>query len=217
MFVLPPAGAEKSAPLSPLDQFIQDALNRPAAKSDDHRGSIWTPASHLADAARDLRASQVDDVLTILVVERASAVSRGSVQSSRQANANAGVGALGGITRATGPLANLANLSSETDLQGQGATTRETVLNTSLAARVAHVLHNGYLVIEAAKEVQVNSERQLVTVRGVVRPEDISSGNVIRSDRITQMELRINGKGVVGDAVRRPNFLYRILLGILPF
>jgi len=31
------------------------------------------------------------------------------------------------------------------------------------------------------------------------------------------MELRINGKGVVGDAIRRPNFLYRLLLGLLPF
>jgi flagellar L-ring protein precursor FlgH len=31
------------------------------------------------------------------------------------------------------------------------------------------------------------------------------------------MEIRLNGKGVVGDAIRRPNFLYRFLLGLLPF
>jgi flagellar L-ring protein precursor FlgH len=31
------------------------------------------------------------------------------------------------------------------------------------------------------------------------------------------MEIRVNGKGVVGDAVRRPNILYRVLLGLLPF
>jgi flagellar L-ring protein precursor FlgH len=31
------------------------------------------------------------------------------------------------------------------------------------------------------------------------------------------MEIRVNGKGVVGDAIRRPFFLYRLLLGILPF
>ena len=29
--------------------------------------------------------------------------------------------------------------------------------------------------------------------------------------------VRINGKGVVGDAIRRPNFLYRLILGLLPF
>jgi flagellar L-ring protein precursor FlgH len=31
------------------------------------------------------------------------------------------------------------------------------------------------------------------------------------------MEIRVNGKGVVSDVVRRPNFLYRLLLGLLPF
>jgi len=31
------------------------------------------------------------------------------------------------------------------------------------------------------------------------------------------MEIRVNGKGVVSDAVRRPNILYRLLLGLLPF
>jgi flagellar L-ring protein precursor FlgH len=40
---------------------------------------------------------------------------------------------------------------------------------------------------------------------------------VVRSDRISNLEVRINGKGVVGDAVRRPFFLYRLILGLLPF
>jgi flagellar L-ring protein precursor FlgH len=31
------------------------------------------------------------------------------------------------------------------------------------------------------------------------------------------MEIRLNGKGIVNDAIRRPNFLYRLLLGLLPF
>jgi flagellar L-ring protein precursor FlgH len=79
------------------------------------------------------------------------------------------------------------------------------------------VLPNGYLVVEGAKDVQVNSERQIVTVRGVVRPFDVSSGNMVASDRIAQLEVKINGKGVVGDAIRRPFILYRILLGLLPF
>jgi flagellar L-ring protein FlgH len=82
---------------------------------------------------------------------------------------------------------------------------------------VTHVLPNGYLVLEGAKDVMVNSEHQLVTVRGVVRPVDLSPGNTIRSDQIAQMEIKINGKGVVNDAIRRPFILYRILLGLLPF
>jgi flagellar L-ring protein precursor FlgH len=51
----------------------------------------------------------------------------------------------------------------------------------------------------------------------VIRPTDLGPGNAISSDRLAQLELRINGKGVVGDAIRRPNIIYRILLGLLPF
>jgi flagellar L-ring protein FlgH len=210
--------AEKKPEISPLDLFIQESLQRSSgAAAAASSGSLWTPSSLLADGARDVRASRVDDIVTVLVVERASALSRGSVSSSRQSNADASVSALGGITRAAGPFANLAGLSSESSLDGQGSTTRETVLNTTLSARVTHVLPNGYLVVEATKDVQVNSERQLVTVRGMIRPDDLSPFNVVRSDRIAQIELKINGKGVVNDAIRRPNFLYRLLLGVLPF
>jgi len=86
-----------------------------------------------------------------------------------------------------------------------------------LSARVTHVLPNGYLVLEGTKNVVVNSEHQVVTVRGVIRPADLTTGNVITSNQLAQMEIKIDGKGVVNDAIRRPNILYRILLGLLPF
>jgi flagellar L-ring protein precursor FlgH len=80
---------------------------------------------------------------------------------------------------------------------------------------VTHVLPNGYLVVEGTKEIQLNAERQLVVVRGVARPADLLN-NVIRSDRLAQLEVRVNGKGVVGDATKRPFILYRLLAGVLP-
>jgi flagellar L-ring protein precursor FlgH len=90
------------------------------------------------------------------------------------------------------------------------------VLNTSLTARVRAVLPNGNLFVHGVKEVVVNSERQIVELRGVVRPEDLTGANSVASDKVGMLEVRVNGKGVVGDAVRRPFFLYRILLGLLP-
>jgi flagellar L-ring protein precursor FlgH len=111
----------------------------------------------------------------------------------------------------------LANVSGNTTLNGQGQTTRQTDLTTTLSARVTHVLPNGYLVVEGSKDIQVNSERQTVSVRGVVRPVDLSPGNLVPSTSLADLEVHINGKGVVNDAVRRPFFLYRLLLGLMPF
>ena len=90
-------------------------------------------------------------------------------------------------------------------------------MTTTVTAEVTDVLPNGNLVIQGQKEISVNSEKQVITVRGIVRPDDLSPGNSIPSDRIARMEVRVNGRGVVNDAVKRPFFLYRILLGLLPF
>jgi flagellar L-ring protein FlgH len=209
----------KKAPItqtSPLDDYIREAGQSSSAPSEANAGSLWSPDARFGNLGADLRARQVNDVVTIVVQERASAVSRGSVSSSRNSSANASVNAALGA-RTSGWLPNMASMSGQQKLEGQGETVRETVLSTVLTARVTHVLPNGNLVIEAAKAVTVNSETQRVTVRGVVRPFDLTTANAIQSDQIAMLEVSVAGKGVVGDAVRRPNILYRILLGVLPF
>ncbi len=209
-------GATAQEKASPIDRYIQEATVR-AAERPAAPGSLYAPGGLLGDAARDLRAHQVDDIVTIVVAERASAVSRGATKTSRNSSAKYGVSALFGARPAGSVFANLAELKGGYELDGQGETSRETRLTTTIAARVTHVLPNGNLVVEGAKEVMINSERQTVTVRGIVRWNDIGPGNRVRSDRLAELEVRVNGKGVVGDAVRRPNFLYRLLLGLLPF
>lgn len=214
------AGSERKArpPDSPLDRWLEEERGRGReAAAQATPGSIWRPGAELADAARDVTASRAGDIVTIVVAERASAVARGATKSQRQAQSEHSVAALFGPVQAGSRLANLSGLSGSSALDGQGATSRDTVLTTTISARVVEVLSNGNLVLEGSKETVINSERQWVTVRGVVRPYDISPGNLVRSDRIAMLEVRINGKGVVGDAVRRPFFLYRLLTGLLPF
>ena len=206
-------GPEPSA----LDKYLQEALKQPAEPVTPSAGSLWSPASRLTNLGSDVRAAQVDDLVTIVVSEQASAVATGATKTARTSTAQSQVAALGGKKSVNGAAQNLLNLSTAQALDGSGSTSRGATLNATLSARVVHVLPNGYLVLEGSKEVQVNSERQVVTVRGVIRPADLSTGNIISSNQIAQMEIRINGKGVVNDSVRRPNILYRILLGILPF
>jgi flagellar L-ring protein precursor FlgH len=122
-----------------------------------------------------------------------------------------------GPKSATGALSNLANATNNQQLQGQGTTSRGTTLTTTVTAEVTDVLPNGNLVIQGEKEIAINSEKQVITVRGIIRPDDLSPVNSIPSDRVARMEILVNGKGVVNDAVKRPFFLYRILLGLLPF
>ena len=203
---------------SPLDKYISDAYRDNKLPEAAHPpGSTWSQNALFANLGLDLRASRVDDLVTILVNETFSAVANGDVKTQRQATAQSNIAQLAGVTKATGPLANLLGTNTQTQLQGTGETSRGAVLTANMSARVTHVLPNGYLVVEGTKRVQVSSENQVVTVRGVIRPVDLDPTNSISSNRIAQMEIQVNGKGVIGDSIHRPNILYRILLGILPF
>jgi len=212
------ADKNKKAPEpSALDKYLQEALKQPVAPVQPSAGSLWSPASRLTDVASDVRAAQVDDLVTIVVNEQASAVATGATKTSRASAAQSAISALAGPKSPGGAAQNLLNLSTTQSLNGSGSTSRGATITAALSARVTHVLPNGYLVLEGTKNVIVNSEHQVVTVRGVIRPADLTTGNVIASNQVAQMEIKIDGKGVVNDAVRRPNFLYRLLLGILPF
>lgn len=199
---------------SALDKYIQEALSHDApAPVQASAGSLWTPSSRITDLGSDLRAIQVNDLVTIVVAEQASAVATGATQTSRKSSVST---ALSGAYQGKSAAGSL-NTANDIELNGAGSTTRNTQLSTTLSARVTHVLPNGYLVLEGTKDVQVNSEHQFVKVRGIIRPIDLSPGNVITSNQLAQLEINIDGKGVVNDAIRRPNFLYRLILGLLPF
>jgi flagellar L-ring protein FlgH len=205
--------------LSPLEQYVQQSATR--AKNvtalETSPGSLWNPSAGLSDLARDNRASQVDDMVTVLVAEKTSAVANGGAKTARASAANSSITALAGVKSSGGALANLLGVTGSTTLNGSGTTSRDTTLTTNISARVIAVLPNGYLVVDAVKDVQVDSEHQLISIRGVVRPADITTANTVSSDKVADIEIHVNGKGVINDAIHRPNFLYRLVLGLLPF
>lgn len=216
------AGAKKAAPRQPppsaIDRYIAEAEQHSrSGQSQASPGSLYSSSGRLSDAFRDMRANQVDDIVTILVSDNVSAVSTGTTNTARKSSAAAAITSLAGPVKATGALANLANLSGNQQLQGQGTTTRGSTVTTNLSARVTHVLPNGNLLVEATKDIWINSERQSIAVRGVIRPSDLTAANTITSNQLADLEIHMNGKGVVGDSVRRPFILYRILMGLLAF
>lgn len=207
----------REQPESALDRYIREAEKAQHGPAGPSPGSLYSIDGLFAEVGGDLRAARLNDIVTIVVSDRASALSKGATTTSRKSSAKSSVTQLAGALKASSALSNLAGMTGDQQLQGAGQTSRDTSLTTNLTARVTHVLPNGYLVLEGAKDITINSERHLVSVRGIIRPIDLSPANSIPSDRLADAEIRVNGKGVVGDAIRRPHFLYRLLLGLLPF
>ena len=82
----------KHAEPSAIDRYIADAEAHQAAPGQlASPGSLYTTNGLLANTSRDLRGAQVDDIVTIVVSDQASAVSKGGTNSARKSSMKAGV------------------------------------------------------------------------------------------------------------------------------
>lgn len=180
-------------------------------------GSLWTAQSPFSDLASDYKARNVNDTIVIQVVESTTASRDGAVKSQRTYSASSSITGLFGTPGANNALQNLFAPNSSQNLNGQAQTSSDSALNTSLSGRVVEVLPNGFLVIEATRQVFWDNQHQTLTIHGVVRPGDISSSNTIPSTSVTNLELELQGKGVISDGVAPPNRLVRLILKLVGF
>jgi len=180
-------------------------------------GSFWTPQSPYSDMASDYKARNINDLVVIQVVESTTAAEDASVKTSRTFSASSAISGLMGTPGPTSGLQNIFSPSSSRTLNGQGQTSSNSTLSTSLSGRVVDVLPNGFLVIEAVRQILMNNQHQTVIIHGVVRPGDINSTNAVPSTAISNLEVELKGRGVISDGVAPPNKLVRLILKIVGF
>jgi flagellar L-ring protein precursor FlgH len=171
-------------------------------------GSLW-----MAGLMGDLRARNVNDLVTIRVVETITAQGTADSSLDKKSDAAIAVPNLFGLeTKYPGALdpSSLAALSANTSFKGGGNTSRSGTLTANMSARVAEVLPNGDLVVEGVRQIEINGDQQIVVLTGVVRPADIGPGNVVPSTAIGQMRIRYFGRGLIKDNLQ-PGWLVRVL------
>jgi flagellar L-ring protein precursor FlgH len=160
----------------------------------------------------DIRARNVNDLVTVQVVERMAASGTADSSLDKESNVGASTGRIFGINPKFAdwfdPTA-LARWSASSDFQGGGATTRNGQLSAVITARVSEVLPNGDLVLEGIREIDINGDRQMVLLTGVVRQTDVGPGNVVPSTAVGQMRIRYFGNGLIKDNLS-PGFLVRL-------
>ncbi len=180
--------------------------------------SLFSPDSPNLFLFRDQKARAVGDIVTIQVVETATATNSATTATQKKGDVSLSAPALGGLEKSGSPLnfANILQGAGGINFNGSGSTSRTGQLQAAISARIVEVAPNGDLRLEGNKEVAINGERQILTIRGVVRVKDVSPSNQVLSTSIADMAVLFNGKGVVADA-NKPGWLYKVLKVITPF
>jgi flagellar L-ring protein precursor FlgH len=202
VLVLPAAAKKKNQPAdrlastppeTALHAYIERVRAQQAAevKTD---GSIWSTEGRLVRLGTDAKAARLHDVVSIVVSESLAASTDGQVKNTRASNANSGITGLIGKLKATNALQNLAGMSASSGLTAQGQSTTNSSLSTTFGAEVVDVLPNGMLVVQATRQLTFSQQTQLIRLRGLVRPEDVSAQNEVMSTAMTDLELEVTGR-----------------------
>lgn len=93
------ARSKKVPKPSPLEEYVRSARDAAAINFQPSPGSLYTSTGRFGDLGRDLRASQIGDLVTVVVSDTASAVSSGVSNSSRKSAAKASIPAIAGAAR----------------------------------------------------------------------------------------------------------------------
>ncbi|MDH5740849.1 MAG: flagellar basal body L-ring protein FlgH [Nitrospira sp.] len=187
-------------------------------------GSLWQEENGRAYLYEDLRAMRTGDILTVKIVENHKGSKSADTEVQRESTIkNSLVGsALGyigipGIRFSDETRRGMGiDASANSKFGGKGATSRTGTLTGTISAIVTEVLPNGDLRIEGRREVNVNSEKQLMSIGGIVRRVDVDTKNTVLSSAIADAKIEYSGLGVLDD-VQRPGWFVRILDWIYPF
>jgi len=180
-------------------------------------GSIWSSEGRMVRLGTDAKAVRLHDVVSIVVTESLAASTDGQVKNSRASNANSGLTSLFGKLKPSNNLQNLLGMTASSGLSAQGQSTTNSSLATTFGGEVVDVLPNGMLVVQATRQLTFSQQTQLIKLRGLVRPEDVSAQNQVLSTAMTDLELEVTGKGIVNDSTYRQNPLVRFLERLLVF
>jgi flagellar L-ring protein FlgH len=210
------AAGKATPPEEALRIYIAKVRARQAAEVRTP-GSIWSAQGQLVRLGTDVKAFRVHDVVMIVVSESLTASTDGQVKNARASSANSSITSLFGALKASNNLQNLLNASAASGLTAQGQSTTDSSLSTTFGAEVVDVLPNGMLVVQATRQLTFSQQTQLITLRGLVRPEDVSNQNQVLSTAMTDLELEVTGKGIVNDSTYRQNPLVRFLEKLLVF
>lgn len=198
--------------------------------SERQPNSLWKAGSRAF--FKDQRASNIGDILTVLVSFDDKAQFNNETQTQRTTNEQDTMpqamgfehqiqnllphNALGGPLGSAGNNGTLVNVTGATNNDGKAEINREEQVTLEVAALVTQVLPNGNLVIQGHQEIRVNYEVRDLQITGVLRPQDITAINTVPLDKLAEARVSYGGRGQLTND-QQPRYGEQLLDVIAPF
>ncbi len=163
--------------------------------------SLWTDRGW--NMFSDKKARNVGDILTIVISESTTQTSAKSRTNSKEGSIDIGAG--------TGIFSFLKAVSAtgEDSFSATGSATDTNSFSGQITVTVVEVLPNDNMVVEGTQSIWQNRDEHKITLRGIIRRDDVTMNNTVSSTRVADATIKFDGKGPL-NAKQRQGILTQI-------
>jgi flagellar L-ring protein precursor FlgH len=162
----------------------------------------------------DVKAHEIGDVVTVLIMENANASRESNINSSGKSSISTNGSVSGSLTDFLPVFGMSSNLNSSHD--GSEGTQQQDKLTGKISARIVEITSNEMIKISGERRLEVNGETNIMQIEGFVRLRDIGTDNTIYSYNLADAKIVYRKDGLKNKLVK-PGTLHRVgnwLLGI---
>ena len=157
--------------------------------------SLWSEESR--NIFSDRKASQVGDIVTVIISETASMTSTKDSSNSKSGkqNLDAGLGIFDFLAAASA--------GQDDSFSAKGSATNSNTARGTITVTVTDVAPNGNLIVEGTQSIWNNKNEHKITLQGIIRPDDITYRNTIPSNKVAEATVKFDGKGPLNSKQRQ--------------
>ncbi len=157
-------------------------------------GTLLASAQTITSLYSDIKAHQVGDVLSVIIVEKANA--------TRQSKSNSKLRSETGVeAKSSGNIADFLPVfggsgSFDSKHQDEDGSAQSDRLTGRISVRIVEKTENGMLKIKGERKLNINGEENLMKLEGFVRPRDITATNTVYSYNIADAKITYRKSGL---------------------
>ena len=158
--------------------------------------SLWVDNNAVSLYA-DKKARNIGDILTIVINES-------TTQTAVKARTNSKSGSIS-VGSGTGifDFIKAFSASGGDNFQADGSATDTSRFNGQITVTVVEVLPNDNMIVEGTQSIWQNRDEHKITLRGIIRRDDVTMNNTVPSSKVADASIRFDGKGPLNAKQRQ--------------
>jgi len=189
----------EQAKILPNDPDFAPILPEVEEESIVPTGSLFK-ASYVNNIYSDSKAHRVGDIISVLLDESTQAQKNAKTELKKENDATLSpITGFGGSPITYKGDSVQFGYDQDSNFKGDSKSNQGNSLSGNISVHVLRVLPNGNLMIRGEKWMTLNNGDEYIRLTGVIRPQDITSGNTIVSHKVANARIQYAGTGTFAD------------------